>query len=719
MLLKFKHFERFRFLIIALILVTIGIVLFIKFPLQGDISKALPEDKATGILSLYNQFDSSKKLLVLVEGFTPQSLEKANRIKDALSALDEVESVYFSASDIDPTARDYLAANWYYLSNFNAIHLSKDDVKNKLESLAAKMLSGGAYTQLDTTDPLGLFENPSLMQGTQKDGMMIVPNKGYCVIASVHPSVGNMEGSRALYDEVKTALAPYNKGIVVFSPNFYSVENSAHIQSDVEKITALTILMLIGVYFFLLRNKVMLVFSLLTLFFSGLMAILLVKLIFTDVSMLVVAFGAGIATIAEDYLFMLFLNDNYRKRQFNWAVFWGFFATEVGLISLSFINFPLIAQLAVFAFTSLAIAYVIFAFIFPRLEFYQEESARKSDLFFDKLLTFRRIPPMVFTAFAFLLLLVSIPRLTFDSDFRHLDYQNIPLLKAEKLFEETLGEDKIPIIIHAKNVEELLHNAEILKAYAPSSYSIANVALSHAKSMQRYQQIENYDFTSLRQDLEETSSEAGFRKGMFTNSYIPLQELSPYTLNIKALRNLGCEIVQTNTGVMSLAYIKTDDLKTLSSFDFLIPIDAKSLLSSSASNALKEFTTIFITGFAFLITIIVAVTRKRALEALNFLFFPMSVIVAMFAINGSYNLMHLFALFLMMVYGIDYGIYLSRGELSNSMKAVIYSCFTTFAGFGVLILSDVPAVHSIGEVTIVGIIAIMMLFFQKGKPCPV
>jgi predicted exporter len=91
----------------------------------------------------------------------------------------------------------------------------------------------------------------------------------------------------------------------------------------------------------------------------------------------------------------------------------------------------------------------------------------------------------------------------------------------------------------------------------------------------------------------------------------------------------------------------------------------------------------------------------------------MSVILAMFAVEGSFNLMHLFALFLMMVYGIDYGIYLSRGELSNSMRAVVYSCLTTFAGFGVLILSDVPAVHSIGAVTIAGLAAIIALFFQR------
>jgi predicted RND superfamily exporter protein len=186
-------------------------------------------------------------------------------------------------------------------------------------------------------------------------------------------------------------------------------------------------------------------------------------------------------------------------------------------------------------------------------------------------------------------------------------------------------------------------------------------------------------------------------------------------MNINALRKLGLQIITTNTGVMSLAYIKSDDVQRLSSFSFFKVIDPQQILSHSALNALKEFTTIFTVGFSLLLVIIIAVTRRNSLYALNFLFFPMSMILLMFAVLGSFNLMHLFALFLMMVYGIDYGIFLSSNDVSNSMRAVVYSCLTTFAGFGVLILSDVPAVHSIGEVTIVGIFAIMILFFQRGK----
>jgi predicted exporter len=713
MLSTLKHFERIRFLVIALVLIGTGLYLFLKYPPGGDISKALPDDNATAVLSLYNRFDSSKKLLVLINGFDSESLRRAQAIKEQLSKLSEVESVYFDVSDIDPRAKRYLGDAWYYLSDFNSTVLSREVVKKKLEALAAKMQTIGAYAALDTTDPLGLFSKPSFMPGTQRDGMMIVPGRGYCVVASISPSIGDIEGSRRLYDEVNAALAPYKNGIVVFSPNFYSVENSAYIKSDVEKITALTVLILIGVYFFLLRNRVMLLFSLMTLLLSGLMAILFVKVIFADVSILVLAFGAGIATIAEDYLFMLFLNDDYKKQRFNRAVFWGFAATETGLASLSFIDFPLISQLAVFAFASLAVSYIVFVFVFPGLKFYRDESEANQASVFERLLQWRKIPPLLFTLLSALLVMASYSYLTFDADFRHLDYQNRPLLEAEKLFAETLGSESVPVLIEGESIDALLLHAETLQRRAPGSFSIANLALSQAKSSARARAVHTYDFALLRRHLESAGSEAGFRSGIFADAYRPPESLGAYRYDAEALRLLGAEIVKTDKGYMSLAYVKTDELKNLAALAYLIPIDGKELLSRSASNALEAFTGFLGIGFLLLMAIIIAVTRKRALYALNFLFFPMSVILAMFAVEGSFNLMHLFALFLMMVYGIDYGIYLSRGELSNSMRAVVYSCLTTFAGFGVLILSDVPAVHSIGAVTIAGLAAIIALFFQR------
>lgn len=718
--MKSKHFERLRFLLIALFVIGIGLYLFIKYPLVGELSKALPDDNATKILEQYGAFDSSKKLFVLVKGFDPQSLERAQSIAEKLSHLSQVESLLFDLSNIDPKAQEYLATNWLYLNDFNTTALTPNEVEFKLKALAESMVQSGAYVQLDRNDPLKLFTQPSLVMGAHKDGKLIVPEHGYCIIAQVRPSVSDMEGSQKLYDEVHRALDSYGDSITLFSPNFYSVENSAYIHNDVQRITFLTIMILIGVYFFFLRNKVMLLFSILTLFLSALLSVLILNTVFSDVSILVIAFGAGIATIAEDYLFMLFLNDDYEKKRFNWSVFWGFAATEIGLFSLVFIDFPLISQLALFAFISLALSYAIFAFVFPRLEFYRSETASDTQSFIEKLFQWQKIPPILFTLLSLILVSFSFPKLVFDSNFRHLDYQNKPLLEAEKLFETSLGENRLPILIYGESKESLMLNAEHVKNVAPGSYTIANIALSEEKSKARQQLIEAYDFEALREMLNSAGKIAGFREGMFRDSYRSAESLAPYRLDTEGLRPLGVEILQTGDGrFVTLGYITQNEIIKVKNFSNVSVIDGRELLSHSASDALSSFSLFLGIGFTLLLIIIIAVTRSQALYALNFLFFPIAVIVAMLALNGSYNLMHLFALFLMMVYGIDYGIYLSRGELSTSLRAVLYSCITTFAGFGILVLSDVPAVDSIGEVTIAGLAAILLLFFQKGKQCHV
>lgn len=716
--MKSKHFERFRFTLIAFFVIGIGLFLFFKYPLVGELSKALPEDSATKILERYGSFDSSKKLFVLVRGFEPQSLERAQEIAQKLASLKEVESVLFDLGNMDPVATEYLGRNWFYLSDFNATALGAQEVHQRLSALAESMMQSGAYVSLDRHDPLKLFSTPSLMMGAQSEGRLIVPDHGYCIIASVRPSVSDMEGSQRLYDEVHGTLDRYGDQITLFSPNFYSVENSRYIHNDVQNITLITIVILIGVYFFLLRNKMMLFFSITTLFLSALVSVLLLNALFDDVSILVIAFGAGVATIAEDYLFMLFLNDDYQKKRFNWSVLWGFVATQTGLLSLTFIDFPLLAQLALFASISLAISYLIFAFVFPRLEFYQEYTPNEK--WIKALLKWQKIPPVAVMAISVALLAIFVPKLQFDSNFRHLDYQNQPLLSAEQLFEKGLGEERLPVLIYGKSIDEVLAHAEKLKNVAPRSYSIANVALSQSSAAKRADTLSLYDFESLRSMLEKSGRDVGFREGMFSDAYRSLEGLEPYSLDSKGLYPLGIEIVKTDDNrYMSLGFIEHDDMSKVNALDFIDIVDGRELLSHSASNALSSFGLFLGIAFVLLVLIIVVVTRSDALYALNFLLFPVAVIVTLLVIIGSYNLMHLFALFLMMVYGIDYGIYLARAQSTASMRAVIYSCITTFAGFGILVLSDVPAVDSIGVVTIAGLGAILLLFFQKGASCRV
>ncbi|MDD5358935.1 MAG: hypothetical protein PHI79_02805 [Sulfurovaceae bacterium] len=708
--MKLQYRERIRFLLVAFIIIFLGIVFLWKYPPVGDISKALPNDDAIKVLDDYNRFNSSKKLFILVKGFNDASLNKANKISKELSSLSQVENVYFDM-DIDSDTKEYFSKSWYYFSDFDSSVKSFEQVKQKLKNLSDQMMSGDVYTPLNTDDPMGLFSQPTFIQSANQDGKLIVPNKGYCIIASIRPSVGDMEKSTILYNEVKSTFDKYGDSIIVYSPNFYSVENSAYISNDIHKITIITIIILISVYFFLLRTKVMLLFSMTTLFVSALIAVLVLRVFFDDVSILVVAFGASIATIAEDYLFMLFLNDDYKHKRFNKQVFWGFIATIFGLFVLSFISFPLISQLAIFALVSLSISYVIFAFIFPKLEFYSKEN--KEIQLTHNFNRYAKIPPILITIISIILILISIPRLNFDSNFRNLDYQNIPLLEAEKMFEQSLGESRMPVLIYGKSREDLLEKSKEIRKLLPTSYTVANVSLSGKDAKNRYDILKNYNFDLLNKNIEKASKEVGFRDGTFANSYNGIKNISTYNFDDKVINKLGFEIIKTDRGYMTLGYIMPNDKKYIENMPSVLVIDSKYLLSYSANKALSSFKLFFIIGFIGLVALIVFVVRKRFLYALNFLFFPTALVLSMFAMIGNFNLMHIFALFLMMIYGIDYGIYLANDKLGNSMRAVFYSCMTTFAGFGILSLSSVPAVYSMGYVSIVAILAILILFFQK------
>lgn len=708
--MKLQYRERIRFLLAAFIIIFLGLMFLWKYPPVGDISKALPNDNAIKILDDYNRFNSSKKLFVLVKGFDEISLKKADKISKQLLSLSQVENVYFD-TNIDSDTRAYFSKNWYYLSDFNNSVKSFDQVKQRLVNLSNHMMMGDVYTPLNTDDPMGLFSQPMFVQSAHQDGRLIVPDKGYCIIASIRPSVGDMEKSTILYNEVKSTLSQYGSDIVVYSPNFYSVENSAYISNDIHKITIITIIILILVYFFLLRTKVMLLFSMTTLILSALVSILVLRIFFDSVSILVIAFGASIATIAEDYLFMLFLNDDYKHKRFNKQVFYGLMATLFGLLVLSFISFPLISQLAIFAFVSLSISYMIFAFIFPRLEFYNKENEEKS--FLNKLHRYTYIPPILITIVSLVLISFSVPRLHFDSNFRNLDYQNIKLLEAEKMFEQSLGESRMPILIYGKTIDDVMEQSSKIHKLLPTSYSVANIFSSTKDAQNRYNMLKNYDFELLNKNIEKASTEVGFRADTFANSYKNIQNIAPYNPDYKVLNKLGFEIIKTDNGYMTLGYIMPSDKKYLNGFSSVSVIDGKYLLSYSANKALSSFKLFFIIGFVGLVALIVFVVRKRFLYALNFLFFPTALVLTMFAIVGSFNLMHIFALFLMMIYGINYGIYLANDKIGNSMRAVIYSCMTTFAGFGILSFSSVPAVYSMGYVSIVAIFAILILFFQK------
>ena len=99
--------------------------------------------------------------------------------------------------------------------------------------------------------------------------------------------------------------------------------------------------------------------------------------------------------------------------------------------------------------------------------------------------------------------------------------------------------------------------------------------------------------------------------------------------------------------------------------------------------------------------------------ALLFLLFPIAM-VGIYAYFTAINILHIFMLFVILAIGIDYAIYLSKKNDALTKEAISYSLISTFAGFGVLIFSQINALYSMGIVATIGIVSIfILLIFVK------
>lgn len=119
-------------------------------------------------------------------------------------------------------------------------------------------------------------------------------------------------------------------------------------------------------------------------------------------------------------------------------------------------------------------------------------------------------------------------------------------------------------------------------------------------------------------------------------------------------------------------------------------------------------------AFMAMLLIIFYTAKEKSLLALNFIFFPVAMILLYLSFSAI-NIMHLFSIIIIIVSGVDYGIYMTKEESFETKEAIFYALLTSFSGFGILILSSIGAIHSIGVVITIGLLSILVLMLWLKK----
>lgn len=655
-------------------------------------------------LNIASKLGYSKEMLIAVKGFDNSAKIKVYELSQELKSIDGIKSVQSTLIPSDAQL-DYYKNNYPLLASFNNEAQNRQNVNKQLQYSYNALLTDIFYTTIDRNDPLKLFnlQRTRNLELSHKGEFLTLGEFGYLIRVSTDVSASQMHEAKILYEKVDTVLKNY-PGVVAFAPFFYTVENSTKIKDDIKWIVLLSSLVLIFIYYLLIKNIKLLSHTLLALFSSMLFATLVSTLVFSNFNILSLAFGMSITAVSIDYLLHYYFHNFYQEnKRVDKNVLYGFLTTIVAFGIFSFIPIPIISQISFFAVLSLSFAYLLFTFVFPKLQIkeYKQNIVEQNGS--------KKLSESIFFTLSILMLGFSAYNLKLDNNIRNLDYQNTKLVKIEEFFKSSIKTNLKPLIIKASSKNELLNNLHMLHKKLPNSFSFASF-IQDAKGCEKKKKVlQNYNFTALNTLINEEASKIGYKDDYFKKSYTFTKNLPECVMpDLEIFNSYNLYVYNDKNSYYTIALV--DDIQKASVFDFVTNIDVKGMFTKQSAQMygdLALYSTFVIITIFVLLSLSV---KSRFLYALNFIIFPSSFALAILSIFYTINLMHLFSLIILIAIGIDYGIYMSNTKTQgNTVLAIRYSLLSTFAGFGVLLFSSIVALESIGIVISLGIVSIFIL----------
>lgn len=694
------------------LILLILIILVLKFDsfksISTELSTILPNSDKKEFLQEFNKLQSTKKVFLLVEGLDKDSFIKIKELEKKLVNIQGLSIENFKSNkDLEEFKQKYAL----FINEFKQPDLEKINIKEELLNIKEELLNSDFAYFIDKKDPLNLFVKENQKNSfSLKNNHLIIKDFAYFSIFNIDKSINSLQEFENTYDLIQNIVVS-NKEVKVFSPIFYFVENSRIIKSDINKIIIFSTIVLLLLYLIILRNTKLLINSLITLASSILLALLINSFIFTNLSIFVLVFGVSISTVAIDYMFHHLVHNHYNSRKnFNKEVFLGMITSVGAFFIISFISFDLLKQICYFAIISLLFSYLQFAFLYPLMGFSKEKSN-----YSIKLKYFSKVQARYIVLFSIFIIITAFSQIKLDSNLKNLDVDNIDLKAIENSFNEKLNiYQNIPVLIKANSIDELIKNSKILKKAYPKAKIPLSVLVYKKEFEEKISFLENKKFYELKNNLKKEAINQGFKEDFFDSSY-KYNILAP-SYSMELLKNFGFEIILFKDHYISYVHLPKDKAHEFSKYDFVQSLSIKKLFEQNLLSIYNELLFYGSISILFIVLMVLISTRRNYLTSFSYILFPLSMILAL-SFFIEFNILHIFMIFILLSISIDFGIYMaSKNRDNNSYKAVVYSLLSTFAGFGVLIFSEINALFSIGIIATIGILAITTLLILLKRP---
>ncbi len=645
-------------------------------------------------------------------------------------------------------------------------------LKQDREMLATPMAA--MYRQSISADPLHLaapileqmkqFQLSS--QYTTYDGYIFSKDmKSLILFVTPHYSSGDTYHNKLLVEKIDEILANQDVTAAVGAKTTYfgaaavAVANAEQIKKDstLSVIIALTLVTLLLAFYFRSARPLLLV--LLPTAFGGLFAIAVVSLIKGTISAIALGTGAIIFGIAIDYSlhFLIHFREQPRVdltiREVAFPLIVGSTTTIAAFLSLIFLHSELLSDFGLFASFSL-IGTIIFTLIFLPHFLKDNDKALYSQKHYsvwnriadysienNKIVVWGVvILTCIFTYFSGFV--------EFESDMHKINYMTESQKAAFKELSKntTLSQQLTYIASEGKDLEEALQNNEKLNSSIETMIAdgtikscscIGNFLPSKELQQKRIDNWNNFtkeNAAAIKQMIIEKSRKAGFAEGAFESFYSTLEK----EFQIKEKDDFAPiydsflkEFIIEKEGraaVIAMAYSSPDQSETIrntveanaGSFTFDTTTLTKNMLSE------LQFDFNYLLWICGIIVLIFLFLSFGSIEITLITFLPMTVafiwILGLMALFGiKFNIINIILATFIFGIGDDYSIFIMEGliyeyaygkkMLSTYKTAVILSAVTMFIGIGALIVAKHPAMFSLAQVTIIGMVSVALIAY--------
>lgn len=683
-----------NFLVFILVLVVGAYVVALggvdwKSKISLEVLDLFPQGQEREWVDLHRQFGDSKVIFVAQEN--PKDFEAF--LKEVMF-LPNIKTIQ---RQIQPNAllKDFIAKNYFYLGEFSA----NDEQSSQM---ASTLLQSASSPKFNPFDPLSLIYIPTLEEKFSLEG------KPYAIIEM---QSSNAQRVHQLYKEFVPLAQKYHI-THYFSPLFMSVENPQLVLDEVNILMGFACGFFVILYFLILRMPFLTFNMIATLIFSNVIAVLALVYVFPQVSIMSLSFGIGISNICIDYMmhhhYLLYYQRS--KIAFNTSVFYGFVTTLIGFFVCLFVPFPLLNQLALYAIINLGVAYVCFAFMYQSIGF-----AKPKFYGFLSKITFPFFPAILILLFSLIAGALAFFEVKADFDLSKLDYQNKEM-NAQKDYFSPLSQSTSPYFIYAPSLDSLIAKAREINKLDPSNPVALGILPTKAevKKRERYfKSMSFFDFTKRYKealyDVQNVDKTLAQTLSM-SYRYIPAWQEK---LDLQTLNALGFFIISHKGQYYYQA--RSTDLSKLKHLLGVNTSQTQDLIAQITGGIYAPMVSILTLAFIAMVVLLAISTRGEFLNALSFILFPFCTVMLYLSLTTSINIMHLFALLIIVVVGVDYGIYHTKeGDALGAKHAILFSTLTTLFSFGFFLFSKTRALSSFGEVIVIGMLCLLFLiFFQR------